>query len=904
MTMQRYIIRAVMITAILLTHSVNKAKSSEPIWPQFRGPGGLGIAPDNTGYPAVLDTSRNLLWKTEVPKGHSSPCIWGDDIFLTACSGKRLETICLDRASGNIKWRKSIEVEKLERVTGSNSHASPTAACDGEGVYVYFGSFGLLAYDIDGTERWRRPLPDPKVYHGTGSSPILANNMVILCRDPGRGAIIMAMNPQTGETIWEHKCQRRLPGWTTPMLWKHDDQEELIVHRTGHVASYDLKDGNKRWWFDCSKYYMFHSALTPVYAGNTLFVGAAAGSSGDPINPMELPDFKELLDMYDADGNGQLIEAEIPDDLAYAYRAGSAGGAGVKNRFSRLDTDKDGAISEMEWIKIVTDTVKIPPRDLDALYAIRAGGKNKISPALVKWTAHEGLGQIPSPFYYQGRIYLIKHGGTITCYDAETGKKLYGGRIGPRTYYFASPVGADGKIYFCSMNGTIIVLKAGDQFEVLAQNKIRARIYATPALVDSNFYLRTRDSMYAFRRLEDEAEPMKSAVVVKPKADQGKTLYEAAADGDIERVKSFLAEDAKINTTNEWGWTPLYVAVATGKSDVVEILLANGADPNTGSEKGKTALQLAMGNDQKDIVRLLISHGADIHTPGRNGYTPLHTTAERGDLNLVELLLEKGADVNVNAKTQIGTPLHRAADKGHADVVKLLLAKGADINSRNITNGIPLHMATARGHKHIVALLIEHGADVNAENDGAMTPLGFADRDDSTEIAELLRQHGATMGTRPLIQAVTARKIDRVKSLLAEGADVNVKLKNKGTPLLIACGKGNKEIIELLLARGAETDVKDNYGRTPLHLLALSGNTDIIKLLIAKGLDVNAKDRWAWTPLHYACSRNHKETAEVLLDKGADINARAQRRMTPLALAKRMGHSEIVELLRKRAAEK
>jgi len=732
---------------------------------------------------------------------------------------------------------------------------------------------------------------------------MLANDMVILCRDPGRGASIMALNPKTGETIWEHKCQRRQPGWTTPMLWKHGDQEELIVHRTGSVGSYDLTNGQKRWWFDCLKSYMFHSALTPVYAGDTLFVGAAVGSGGDPVNPIDLPDFAELLEMYDTDVDGRLAEAEIPDDLAYVYRSGVAGGAGVKSRLARLDTDKDGAISEAEWNKIVADTVKIPPRDIDAVYAIRAGGKDKISPALVRWTAHEGVGQIPSPFYYQGRLYLIKHGGTVTCYDAQVGKKLFGGRVGPRTYYFASPVGADNKIYFCSMNGAIIVLRAGDRLEVLARNKIRDRIYATPALVDGNLYLRTRKAMYAFNRLEGETLQAKPAVLVKSQVDRGKTLYQAAADGDIERVKSLLAGEAEIDTANEWGWTPLYVAVATGKSDVVEVLLDKGADPNQKSSRGQTALQLAMGSNQQGIVESLVAHGADITTPGRNGITPLHTAAERGSLELVELMIAKGADVNVNAKTWAGTPLHQAAGEGHMDVVKLLLAKGADINGRNSANGTPLHWATSGGHKEIVALFIERGADVNAENNSAMTPLGFADRDGHTEIIELLRQHGATMGTQPLIQAVTVQKLDRVKSLLAEGAEVNVKLKSGQTPFLIACQKGNKEIVEVLLEKGAETDVKTDSGQTPLHFLAQAGNTELAKRLIGQGHDVKAKDRWSWTPLHYACWRNHQETAALLLDSGADINARAQGGMTPLRISKRMGRTEIVKFLRERGAE-
>ena len=120
MIMQRHIIQFSLITFFLLVHSANTTRANEPNWPQFRGPGGLGIAPDNQTYPAELDVSRNLLWKTEIPKGHSSPCIWGDKIFLTARSDKNLETICIDRGNGEIKWRKSVEPETFEKISDVN----------------------------------------------------------------------------------------------------------------------------------------------------------------------------------------------------------------------------------------------------------------------------------------------------------------------------------------------------------------------------------------------------------------------------------------------------------------------------------------------------------------------------------------------------------------------------------------------------------------------------------------------------------------------------------------------------------------------------------------------------------------------------------------------------------------
>jgi len=197
MTRHRYIIRAALIVAFLLMYFANTTRASEPVWPQFRGPGGLGIAPDNQAYTTKLDMSKNLLWKTEVPKGHSSPCIWGDSIFITARSGKSLETICIDRGNGNIKWRKAVESETMEKISSTNSHASPTPVCDGKRVYVYFGSFGLLAYDFDGNELWKKPLPVPEMGHGSASSPISADGLVVINCDQKEEPYLLAVDKST-----------------------------------------------------------------------------------------------------------------------------------------------------------------------------------------------------------------------------------------------------------------------------------------------------------------------------------------------------------------------------------------------------------------------------------------------------------------------------------------------------------------------------------------------------------------------------------------------------------------------------------------------------------------------------------------------------------------------------------
>jgi outer membrane protein assembly factor BamB len=497
MPRHRYIIRVVSIAVLLLMYFADATRASEPVWPQFRGPGGLGIATDNQAYPVKPDMSQNLLWKTEVPKGHSSPCIWGDSIYITARSEKNLETICIARGNGKIKWRKTVEPEKMEKINSTNSHASPTPVCDGKRVYVYFGSFGLIAYDVDGNEVWKKQLPIPQHEHGSAASPILANEMVIINCDEDEDPYLLAVDRDTGKTIWRQDRQVERAGWSTPVLWKHGKKEELIVLGGRQLISYDLKDGKKRWWL-CGL--PRDTASTPVYADETLFAAATAPKTGDPVNPIELPDFNELLERYDSDGNNRLTQAEIPEDIALIYRTGPHI-LGLKKWFSQLvDDDKDGAISQEEWKRVVKGIASIQPQPLkmDALVAIRSGGKGDVSGSHIKWSTNEGVSQVVSPLVYRGRVYLVKHGGIVTCFNAETGDRIYSEKLGPRVYYFASPVAADGRIYFCSYLGTVIVVQAGDQFKILAQNKIRERINATPALVDGNIYLRTEKHVMAF----------------------------------------------------------------------------------------------------------------------------------------------------------------------------------------------------------------------------------------------------------------------------------------------------------------------------------------------------------------------------------------------------------------------
>src|SRR5450755_2051321 len=137
-------------------------------WTQFRGPNATGIAGSGTP-PVEFSPTKHLLWKVELPAGHSSPVIWGDRIFLTGLSKGKLELICLNRKDGAILWRRAAPDVPLEKTHTISNPATGTPAVDADRVYAYFGSYGLLAFTHAGESQWTLPLPAPMTNWGSGS---------------------------------------------------------------------------------------------------------------------------------------------------------------------------------------------------------------------------------------------------------------------------------------------------------------------------------------------------------------------------------------------------------------------------------------------------------------------------------------------------------------------------------------------------------------------------------------------------------------------------------------------------------------------------------------------------------------------------------------------------------------
>jgi outer membrane protein assembly factor BamB len=137
-------------------------------------------------------------------------------------------------------------------------------------------------------------------------------------------------------------------------------------------------------------------------------------------------------------------------------------------------------------------------KNKNTLMAVRPGSAGEVAPANIAWSERKGVPGVPSPLYYNGRLYTFKDGGLVFCREADTGKLLYDERMGTLGYYYSSPVAADNKIYIASAEGVVTVIDAGAKLNVLATNKLDGSILATPALAGGNIYVRTESHLYAF----------------------------------------------------------------------------------------------------------------------------------------------------------------------------------------------------------------------------------------------------------------------------------------------------------------------------------------------------------------------------------------------------------------------
>jgi outer membrane protein assembly factor BamB len=257
-------------------------------WPAWRGPAGTGIS-GSTELPVRWSPSENVRWRAPLPeRGNSTPIVWQDRIFVTQALEKEGQRtlICFDRATGKLLWQSGVTYLDKESTHATNPYCSSSPVTDGQRVLAWFGSAGLVCYDYQGKELWRRELGKQAHIWGYGSSPILYGDLCILNFGPGERSFLIALDKRTGSTIW----QVNEPGgnfgsnpadwkgsWSTPLVIHTGEREELVVGLPGRAAAFDPKTGKELWTCRGLNPLVYTSALWSE--GVLVIMGGFNGSS-------------------------------------------------------------------------------------------------------------------------------------------------------------------------------------------------------------------------------------------------------------------------------------------------------------------------------------------------------------------------------------------------------------------------------------------------------------------------------------------------------------------------------------------------------------------------------------------------------------------------------------------------
>ena len=409
-------------------------------WPQWRGPSGQGVS-EETNLPSQWTTTTNIKWKASIPgRGHSSPIVWGNRIFLTtAIEGEvvpgakavkhmngdkeflhpdsigadhkhRFQVLCLDRKTGKILWTQTaFEGTPYDDRHRKSSYAASTPATDGQSVYAFFGTEGLYAYDMSGKLMWKADLGKlGTVGMGTGTSPILLKNIVIVQCDEenGESSFIVGIDKKTGKEVWRTPRKVQV-SWSTPLLVQTATRAELITSGTEFVIAYDPGTGKELWRHK----------------------GVQSNAIPSPVANRDLV----------------FISAGFPEKIAMA---------------------------------------------------IKLGGNGDLAEQVV-WKYAKGTAYVPSPILYGDYLYLTSDRGVLTCLDAKTGEVKYeGGRVPVPATFTASPVAFEGKILLTSEDGDTFVVKAGPKHEIIAVNTVGEPVYASPAVADGHIFIRAERNLY------------------------------------------------------------------------------------------------------------------------------------------------------------------------------------------------------------------------------------------------------------------------------------------------------------------------------------------------------------------------------------------------------------------------
>ena len=487
-------IQAIISLTLFALPNLQGQTTSNAYWPQFRGPGGNGLA-GNQSIPTRFSAEENLLWKTPIPLGHSSPCVWGNQIFLTAHDGTTLKLMCLNRQTGELMWEHERVIEKVpnyEHVAGDPANSTP--ATDGQHVVFYFDDYGIMVTDLSGHIRWEKTLPPTANTYSYGASPLLDDGRIYINRDGGLDSSFICLKVEDGSELWHSDHPNFIVSFCSPYLIEQNGTKLVLSGGTGKLFAYEAATGKPAWnvggfpVFICPSpvsaqdVVVFGGWTTAHVSGRTRVESGFDADSG--VSEAALKSPEAFFEQFDSNKDGKLSASEFPPSRA-------------RDAFNFIDKDDDGFLVMAEWAPSYADQQMAPGRNV--MFGIRTGGSGNVSKSHVAWELTRGLPYVASPLAYRGRVYLVATGGFVTCVDLKTGKPYFEKeRLRVPGEYYASPVAAGDHLLVCSHRGTVFLLEAADELKIEHQTDLKEKIFATPAIVENKIYLRSENHIWAF----------------------------------------------------------------------------------------------------------------------------------------------------------------------------------------------------------------------------------------------------------------------------------------------------------------------------------------------------------------------------------------------------------------------
>lgn len=408
-------------------------------WTEWRGASGQGISMAK-GLPETWSETSGVTWKTELPgRGHSTPVIWGDRIWLTTAIEKAasaesaerrlksntgdqpvtvlesvsLRAVCLDKTSGKILHDlELLNVKEPQWVHQLNSYASPSPIIEEGRLYAHFGSFGTVCLDTDSLKViWQNQ--DVHIMHenGPGSTPVLWENLLIIHFDGSDQQFIAAFDKTSGKLVWktarsgemrESPQQRKAYG--TPLMVTMNGKAVVVSPAADWIYGYEPATGKELWKVPYGEL-GFSMSVRPVADDNQIYFSTCFGKS---------------------------------------------------------------QVMALKYVGVTTPEIA--------------------------WRNNKNAPKMCSPVLAGDLLFYVDDGGIVSCVDTQTGEALFRERLGGK--FSASPILADGKLYFSSREGVVTVIPATREFKVLSQNSLEGGLMASPVAVDGALYLRTDKALY------------------------------------------------------------------------------------------------------------------------------------------------------------------------------------------------------------------------------------------------------------------------------------------------------------------------------------------------------------------------------------------------------------------------